>query len=163
MVDLLRKAGADIISVSEVESVEQPAAHAPAAPIVPNLPDPTPPPSVKPGNLYKAKLDTSALFLPNLAQFSTSKSRIIAQLQPIITAWRTGKYSHISVVGRCAMFGPAASARRLSLQRAYKVASLLRSRGVTAITAKGVGYDEPLPPNPRSASNRVVIVTVYPK
>ena len=35
--------------------------------------------------------------------------------------------------------------------------------GVTVVTAEGVGYDEPLPPNPQSATNRVVIVTAFPK
>ena len=50
-----------------------------------------------------------------------------------------------------------------SQQRAATVAGLLRLDGVSAATFKSVGFDRPLPPNPRNASNRVVVITTYPK
>ncbi len=57
------------------------------------------------------------------------------------------------------------SARRpaLSRQRADIIAGLLRAAGITPVKALGVGYRRPLPPNPYSATNRVVTVTIYPK
>jgi outer membrane protein OmpA-like peptidoglycan-associated protein len=164
MVALLRQAGADVASVIEVESVEPPVPGAPPAPVIPNLPEPTPrlpPPRL--GHTYIARLDSSTLFVPNSAQFLTSTAQVMAQLQPIITGWRLGLFSHVLVVGHCARFGPPTGALLLSQQRAAEVARLLRLGGVTAVTAKGVGYDQPLPPNPQSANNRVVIVTAYPK
>jgi len=164
MVALLRQAGADVVSVTEVESVESPAPGAPPAPVIPNLPEPTPRlPQPRPGRPYTARLDSSALFVPNSAQFLTSRAQVLAQLQPIITGWRLGLFSRVLVVGHCARFGPPAGALLLSRQRAAEVARLLRLGGVTVVTAEGVGYDQPLPPSPQSATNRVVIVTAYPK
>jgi hypothetical protein len=43
------------------------------------------------------------------------------------------------------------------------VAALLRRYGVSHVTSTGVGYDDPLPPNPQAASNRVVIINAVPK
>ncbi len=165
MVALLRRAGADVVSVSEEESIEQPAPHAPAAPVVANLPDstPRPRPRPKPGNVYTAKLDTSTLFRPDSAQFSTADSQIVAQLWPIISAWRSGSYSRVTVVGHCAQFGPANTAVQLSQERADDVADLLRSNGVSDVTAIGVGFGQPLPPKPQDPSNRVVVITAIPK
>ncbi len=164
MLDLLRQAGATVVSVTEVESLEAPAPGAPAAPVVPNLPESTPPlPQPRPGRTYTAKLDSSTLFVPNTAQFLSSEAAVLKQLQPIITGWRDGLFSRVLVVGHCARYGPPEGALLLSEQRAAKVAQLLRQHGVTVITSEGVGYDDPLPPNPQSATNRVVIVTAYPK
>ena len=95
--------------------------------------------------------------------FATSQARVFAELQPIIAAWRTGKYSQVRVVGHCAMFGSRQGALLLSQQRAAIVAALLRQYGVSDVTSIGVGYNDPLPPNPQSASNRVVIITAIPK
>jgi outer membrane protein OmpA-like peptidoglycan-associated protein len=164
MLALLRQAGADVISVTEVESVESAAPGAPAAPVVPNLPESTPRlPQPRPSQPYTAKLDSSALFVPNTAQFLTSEREVLKQLQPIITGWKQGLFSRVTVVGHCARYGPPQGAVQLSEHRAAEVAGLLRQAGVTVITAWGVGYDQPLPPNPQSATNRVVIVTAYPK
>lgn len=165
MIGLLRKAGADVVSVQEVESIESPAPGAPPAPVVPNLPEPTPSvaPKPKPGVPYRVALDSAAFFLPNSTQFVTSESQVLAELQPLIRAWRTGDYSRVTVVGHCAEFGPPQGAIGLSRERATIIARMLRSAGVSNITATGVGYSQPLPPNPQSASNRVVVVTAYPK
>jgi outer membrane protein OmpA-like peptidoglycan-associated protein len=164
MLALLRQAGASVVSVTEVESVEPPAPGAPTAPVIPNLPEATPRlPQPRAGRTYTAKLDSSALFVPNTAQFLTSEADVLKQLQPIITGWRQGLFSRVLVVGHCARYGPPAGALLLSEERAVKVAQLLRQHGVTIVTARGVGYDQPLPPNPQSATNRVVVVTAYPK
>jgi outer membrane protein OmpA-like peptidoglycan-associated protein len=162
-VALLRKAGADVVSVTEVESAESPAPGAPAAPVIRNLPEPTPQlPAPRPGRPYTATLDSSALFVPNSAQFLSSQGQVLEQLQPVITGWRRGLFSRVVVVGHCARFGPPAGALLLSQVRAAKVAQLLRASGVTNVISEGVGYSQPLPPDPQSASNRVVIVTAYP-
>ena len=164
MLALLRQAGADVVSVTEVESIEPSAPGAPSAPVVPNLPESTPRlPQPRPAQPYTAKLDSSALFVPNTAQFLTSQAEVLKQLQPIITGWKRGLFSHVTVVGHCARYGPPQGAVQLSDQRAAEVAGLLRQGGVTVISAWGVGYNQPLPPNPQSAANRVVIVTAYPK
>jgi outer membrane protein OmpA-like peptidoglycan-associated protein len=164
MLALLRQAGATVVSVTEVESLEPAATRAPDAPVIPNLPESTPRlPQPRPARPYTAKLDSSALFVPNTAEFLTSEADVRQQLQPIITGWRRGLFSRVTVVGHCARYGPAQGAVELSHQRAAEVADLLRRAGVTVITAWGVGYNQPLPPNPQSATNRVVIVTAYPK
>jgi outer membrane protein OmpA-like peptidoglycan-associated protein len=165
MVDLLRRMGADVVSVSEVDTVEPPAPGAPPAPMVTNLPDPTPqsPARPRPHMPYRAKLDNSALFLPNSAHFTVGEARVLAELQPVISGWRRGLYSHITVIGHCARFGPADTAVLLSQQRAARIARLLRLHGVQDVTSEGVGFDQPLPPSPTSATNRVVVVTAYPK
>jgi outer membrane protein OmpA-like peptidoglycan-associated protein len=164
MLDLLRQAGATVVSVTEVEGVEPPAPGGPAAPVIPNLPESTPRlPQPRAGQPYMAKLDSSALFVPNTAEFLTSQAEVLEQLQPIIAGWRRGLFSRVLVVGHCARYGPPRGALLLSEQRAAKVAHLLRQAGVTVVTAEGVGYDQPLPPNPQSATNRVVIVTAFPK
>ena len=164
MLALLRQAGASVVSVTEVETVEPPAPEAPAAPVIPNLSESTPRlPQPRPAQPYTARLDSSALFVPDTAQFLTSEAEVLNQLQPIITGWKRGLFSRVTVVGHCARYGPPLGAVQLSEQRAAKVAGLLRQRGVTVISARGVGYNQPLPPNPQSATNRVVIVTAYPK
>jgi outer membrane protein OmpA-like peptidoglycan-associated protein len=132
--------------------------------VISNLPESTPRlPRPNAGQTYTAKLDSSALFVPNTAEFLSSEAQVLEQLQPIISGWRQGLFSHVLVVGHCARYGPPQGALLLSEQRAAKVAQLLRQHGVTIITSRGVGYDQPLPPNPQSATNRVVIVTAYPK
>jgi outer membrane protein OmpA-like peptidoglycan-associated protein len=164
MIALLHQADADVISVTEVQTVESPVPGAPLAPVIPNLPESTPQlAKPRPGKLYTAKLDSSALFLPNSARFLTSQGQVLAQLQPIITGWRSGLFSHVLVVGHCAQFGPANGALLLSQQRATEVANLLRSRGVSDVTAVGVGYSQPLTPNPQDPANRVVVITAFPK
>jgi outer membrane protein OmpA-like peptidoglycan-associated protein len=165
MVDLLRRMGADVVSVTEDEAPVAAAPGAPPAPVVANLPDPTPQPpgQPRPHAVYRAKLDSATLFLPDLARFAVGQGQVLSELQPIITGWRQGRYSHVTVVGHCARFGPADTAVLLSRQRAARVARLLRLAGVSKITAWGVGFSQPLPPNPTSPSNRVVIVTAYPK
>ena len=164
MIALLRQAGADVVSVTDVQSIEPAAPGAPSAPVIPNLPEPTPQlPAPRPGRTYTAKLDSSALFEPNTAQFLTSESQVLRQLQPIITGWRRGLFSRVLVVGHCARFGPPEGALLLSRVRAAKIARLLRLNGVTVVSSEGVGYNQPLPPNPQSATNRVVVVTAYPK
>jgi outer membrane protein OmpA-like peptidoglycan-associated protein len=165
MVALLRRMGADIVSVTEEETIEASASGAPSAPVIANLPDPTrhPPGKPRPYRPFTAKLDSATWFLPDSAQFTVSTSRVLAQLQPIINGWRRGLYSHVSVTGHCARYGPAGTAVLLSQQRAATVAQLLRLQGVSDVTSAGVGYSQPLPPDPTSASNRVVIITAYPK
>jgi outer membrane protein OmpA-like peptidoglycan-associated protein len=113
--------------------------------------------------LASSKLDSSTWLLPDSARFTVSKSRVLTELQPIISGWRRGLYSHVSVIGHCARHGPAAPAVLLSKQRAATVARLLRLHGVSDVTSTGVGYSQPLPPGPTSASNRVMIITGYPK
>jgi outer membrane protein OmpA-like peptidoglycan-associated protein len=164
MLALLRQAGADVVSVTEVESAESPAPGAPASPVIPNLPDLTPQlPAPRPGRPYTAKLDSSTLFVPNSAQFLSSQAQVLQQLEPIIAGWRHGLFSRVLVVGHCARFGPPAGALLLSQERAARIAGLLRANGVTSISSEGVGYSQPLPPDPQSPANRVVIVTAYPK
>ena len=165
MVALLRRMGADVVSVTEEETIEPPARGARPAPIVANLPDSTqqPPAKPRPHRLYTAKLDSSTWFQPNSARFTVSKNRVVAELQPIVRGWRHGLYSRVTVTGHCARYGPAATAVLLSRQRAATVARLLRLQGVGNVTSTGVGYSQPLPPDPTSASNRVVIITAYPK
>ncbi len=162
---LLRRADADVVSVTEEETIEPPATGVPPAPIVINLPEPTPhlPGKPQPHKTYIAKLDSSTLFLPNSAVFTISEAQLLAELQPVIIGWRQGLYSHVTVVGHAAKFGSAAGAIPLSQQRAATVAWLLRTHGVSAVTSKGVGFNQPLPPDPRNASNRVVIIRAYPK
>jgi outer membrane protein OmpA-like peptidoglycan-associated protein len=162
---LLREAGASIASVTEVQVDEQPAPGAPPAPPVPNLPETTPRPRKPPAlaRPYQVKLDSAAFFLPNSTAFATSRQQVLASLAPVIAAWKTGGYARAVVVGHCARFGPPGGALALSRQRASIIAALLRAAGVTHITAIGVGYSRPLPPSPYSATNRVVIVTIYPK
>jgi outer membrane protein OmpA-like peptidoglycan-associated protein len=163
---LLRRAGADLVSIQEVQAMEKPAPGAPAAPVVPNLPEFTPqPPAPQPGNSHQIKitLDSSAFFLPNSAHFAGSDNRVVSSLQPIIRAWRSGGYARVAVVGHCARFGPPGGAVQLSRRRAEVVAALLRRAGIKPVTATGVGYRQPLPPDPLSATNRVVVVTAYPK
>jgi outer membrane protein OmpA-like peptidoglycan-associated protein len=153
-----------VVSIQEIQAVEQAAPGAPPAPPVANLPETTPhPPTPKPGKPYQVKLDTSALFRPNSTKFATSEQQALANLRPLIKAWQTGGYIRVVVVGHCARFGPRDGALALSRQRARIIASLLRQGGVGHVTAIGVGYSQPLPPNPYSTSNRVVIATAYPK
>jgi outer membrane protein OmpA-like peptidoglycan-associated protein len=164
MIALLRQAGADVLSVAEVQSVEAPAPGAPPAPVVPNLPEPTPQLArPRAGTTYTAKLDSSTLFVPNSAQFLSSQTAVLQQLQPVITGWRQGLFARVVVVGHCAKFGPPAGALLLSQQRAAKIARMLRAHGVSVVSAEGVGYSQPLPPGPQSETNRVVIVTAYPR
>jgi len=164
MLALLRQAGADVVSVTEVETVESPAPKAPPAPVVRNLPEPSPRvPEPHQGKVYATTLDSSALFVPNSKQFLYGSARVRAELQPIISGWRRGLFERVLVVGHCARFGPPQGALRLSRARAFEIADLLRADGVTDVTAVGVGYSKPLPPNPESATNRVVVVTAYPK
>jgi outer membrane protein OmpA-like peptidoglycan-associated protein len=165
MVALLRRCGADVISVTEDEVVERPAPGAPPAPVVANLRNPTPhlPAHLPPHRVYTEKLDSSALFLPDSARFMVGQGQVLAELQPVITGWRKGLYSHVTVVGHCARFGPADTAVLLSQQRAAVVARLLMMHAVGNVTSTGVGYTRPLPPDPTSPTNRVVIVTAYPK
>lgn len=163
MVTLLRRADADVVSVTEVESAGSAAPHAQPAPVIANLPEATPRmSSPRAGAAYTAKLDSSTLFVPNTAQFLSSDKQVLRRLQPIITGWRHGLFSHVLVVGHCARFGPLGGALLLSQQRAAKVARLLRADGVTVVKSEGVGYTQPLPPDPQSASNRVVTITAYP-
>ncbi len=168
MLDLLREAHAEVVSVTEIETVEAPAPGAPQAPVVPNLPELTPstPPTHRhraPDAPYTATLDTSTLFVPNSTSFLSSLTQVVAQLKPIITGWQRGEFARVVVVGHCARFGSRDGALLLSSQRAAEIAQLLREHGVTDVLARGVGYDQPLPPSPQSASNRVVVVTAYPK
>jgi outer membrane protein OmpA-like peptidoglycan-associated protein len=165
MLDLLHQAGADVVSVQQVETPEQPARNAPPAPVVANLPEPTPtvPRPPAPHQPFQVSLDSATFFLPNSTKFATSQARVLAELQPVIAAWRTGEYAQIRVVGHCAMFGPRQGALLLSQQRAALVAALLRQHGVGDVTSVGVGYNDPLPPSPQSATNRVVIITAIPK
>jgi outer membrane protein OmpA-like peptidoglycan-associated protein len=164
MVALLRQANAVVVSVTEVETTESAAPGAPPAPAIPNLPEPTPQvPQPRPGKAYTARLDSSTLFVPDTARFLSGQAQVLNQLQPIITGWRRGLFSHVVVVGHCARFGSPAGALLLSQQRAAKVARLLRLHGVSVIKSEGVGYNQPLPPDPQSATNRVVIVTAYPE
>jgi outer membrane protein OmpA-like peptidoglycan-associated protein len=165
MLGLLHQAGADVVSVQQVEIPERPALDARSAPVVANLPEPTPsiPRPPVPQQPFRINLDSATFFLPNSTQFATSQARVLAELQPIIMAWRTGKYMQVRVVGHCAMFGPRQGALLLSQQRAALVAALLREHGVSNVTSAGVGYNDPLPPSPQSASNRVVIITAIPK
>jgi outer membrane protein OmpA-like peptidoglycan-associated protein len=165
MIDLLRQAGAHVESVQEVEAVERPAPGAPSAPVVPNLPENTPaqPKKPQPGRPYQLRLDTSAIFLPDSAQFAVSDAQVLAQLQPIIRAWRTGGYARVIVIGHTAKFGPADTAVLLSRKRAAEVASLLQRSGVSDVRSDGVGYAKPLTPaDPQDPANRAVTVTAYP-
>jgi outer membrane protein OmpA-like peptidoglycan-associated protein len=167
MVDLLRQAGADVVSVQQDQIPEQAAPGAPSAPVVANLPEPTPTPAAAPRPVanqpYRISLDSATFFLPNSTQFATSRDRVLAELEPIVAAWRTGQYAQVRVVGHCAMFGPRLGAVELSMQRAAIVAGLLRQLGITDVISTGVGYDDPLPPNPYSPSNRVVVITAIPE
>jgi outer membrane protein OmpA-like peptidoglycan-associated protein len=165
MADLLKQAGATIVSVIEDGTAESRAPGAPPAPVIPNLPNPTPQPlsAPRPGKPYQATLDSSAFFLPNSPKFLASTAQVLSQLQPIINGWRDGLYARVTVVGHCAQFGPRAGAVQLSRQRADKIAHLLRKHGVTAVKPTGVGYNQPLTPDPESVSNRVVIITAYPR
>jgi outer membrane protein OmpA-like peptidoglycan-associated protein len=162
--ELLRQAGADVRSVEEDNTVGSAAADASRTPVVPNLPDPTREPPGKPKPRRpdtgdKAVLDSAALFAADTADFTASEAAVRAQLQPIIDHWRQGAYSRVAVVGRCARFGPAELARRLSAERAERVAVLLRRAGVTDVNTQGLGHDHPLPgTDPQDPANRVVTV-----
>ena len=162
---LLRDAGASVVTVTESQTAERAAPGAPPAPQVRNLPEQTPrlaKPSA-PARPYQVELDSAAFFLPNSAAFATTRRRVLASLASVVTAWKTGGYARVTVVGHCARFGPPSGALALSRTRARIIAALLRTAGVTHITAVGLGYSRPLPPNPYSAANRVVVVTIYPK
>jgi outer membrane protein OmpA-like peptidoglycan-associated protein len=103
----------------------------------------------RPHKTYTATLDSSALFQPNSAVFTASKGQVLTELQPVIKGWRQGLYSHVTVVGHSAQFGSAAAALLLSQQRAAAVAGLLRLHGVSAVTFKGVGFDQLAAPKPK--------------
>jgi outer membrane protein OmpA-like peptidoglycan-associated protein len=164
MLAVLGEAGAHVVSVREVQTIENPAPGAPPAPPVANLPEVTPrPPKPQPARPYRLPLDSSALFLPNSTAFAASSHQVRADLRPIIRAWRSGGYQRVVVVGHCARFGPPGGAVRLSRLRAQIIARMLRQAGVKNVIAIGVGYSQPLPPNPYSATNRVVIITAYPR
>jgi len=70
---------------------------------------------------------------------------------------------HIAATRHCAPFDPANTAVLLSRQRTVTVAGLMRLQGVSHVASTGADYSQPLPSDPPSASNRVVIVTTYPK
>jgi outer membrane protein OmpA-like peptidoglycan-associated protein len=164
MLALLRDAGAHVVSVSDVQVIEKPAPGAPPAPPVANLPEATPrPPRPQPGKPYRLVLDSSTFFLPNSTRFVASEQHVLASLRPIIGVWRSGGYARVTVVGHCARFGPPQGALALSRRRAQVIASQLHRAGISHVAATGVGYSRPLPPSPYSPTNRVVIVTAYPK
>jgi outer membrane protein OmpA-like peptidoglycan-associated protein len=163
MMALLHRAGATVVSVDEVRTAESPIPGAPAAPVIPSLPDPPTPRPPSPGCAPVARLDTSASFQADSVEYAISEQAVVAQLQPIIDGWTPCGYGRVEIVGHAARIGDAEGARRLSQRRADKVANVLRAHQISPITARGVGYDEPLPPDPKDPANRVVIVTAYPK
>jgi outer membrane protein OmpA-like peptidoglycan-associated protein len=164
MTVLLRNAGATVVSTDRDLRAGSPIPGAPPAPPVPPLPDPTPPPVVAPsaGPMTLA-LDSVALFRPDEAEFVDPGEAVAAQLEPIVAAYREGRVGRVEVVGRCARFGEREPARALSLARARRVADLLGRLGVPVAPADvvGLGHDDPLPPDPRDARNRSVIVTAH--
>lgn len=161
---LLRGLGGDVVSVQADLVARASSPGAPAAPVVPNLPDATPTPPTPPHGPISVPLDTATFFQPDSATLAGSRQDVLASLKPIVDGVRSGQYARIEVVGRCARFGPAGSARELSLQRAQAVADLLRSQGVVVdpTDVRGIGYDDPLPPDPRDPANRSVTVTSQP-
>jgi outer membrane protein OmpA-like peptidoglycan-associated protein len=164
--DLLRAGHANLVETREILEVLPPLPGAPSAPVVPSLSDPTPPPrqrSPSPGPL-RAALDSSATFVPDRAELEDGERAVLAQLKQIIDGVHAGRYGRVTVVGRTARIGPPETARTLSKARAEVVAGLLRAQHVpiAARDVTGLGFDDPLPPDPRSATNRTVTVTAYP-
>lgn len=160
---MLTQAGATLDSIEEVRVPLSSAPGAPAAPLVRPLRNPTPQPPQQSSLPLTARLDTAATFLPDRAALTSSPDMVLAQLQPVITGWKAGRYGRVEVVGHTARIGPRESALVLSQQRADLIADLLRRQGVPIAVSTGLGFDRPLPPSPTDLANRVVIVTAYPR
>jgi outer membrane protein OmpA-like peptidoglycan-associated protein len=162
---LLTTAGATLRDVEEVRRPLPAAPGAPLAPPVSSLPNPTQRPARPPTPHvpFVNPLDTATTFRPDSAALASGEAAVLAQLEPVITGWKAGRYGRVEVVGRTARFGPRDTAVHLSQQRAALIAALLQQQGVPVAKSTGLGFDQPLPPSPTDPANRVVTVTAYPK
>ncbi len=147
---------------------QQPLTGAPVSTVpVPLVTVPAQPPLNLP-TAFESRLELSAdvLFEPDGVALVPEAVNVIKALST-----RIPHGAHVSLTGHTASVGPADSARALSLRRAEAVRDALVTAGVSgaAITATGVGYDDPIVPDrdqagqliPRAAQqNRTVIVNV---
>ncbi|GAA2091006.1 hypothetical protein GCM10009840_32680 [Pseudolysinimonas kribbensis] len=156
----IKRAGGVLVSATEEQGTRA-APTAPSAPVVPNLPDPTPQqPTAHADGSITASIDTSSLFLPDEAVL-ISPDEARAQLQPLVDAWRTGRFSQIVCRGRIAAYGDPGSplGQQLSLDRARRITEILASEKVPA-TPVGLGATAPLPGfGPKDAAQRSVVCT----
>jgi len=162
--DLTRATGAVQGPVIDTNIAADPTPGAPEAPVIPNLPDPTPappqplppPPDPKqPPTPLPPVILAGSLFKPDSAEF-VDRDLAAAQLAPIAEAWREypGSYATVDCVGRTAAFGDRGPAVTLSQQRAEAARTLLVAQGVGTVTAIGVGFDDPLPEYDQQAAEQ---------
>ena len=166
--DLTLAAGAVPGQVIDTNIAADPTAGAPDAPVIPNLPDPTPvppqpippptAPAPEPQTPPPPVILAGSLFKPDSAEF-VDPDLASDQLAPIADAWQKypDSYATVDCVGRTAAFGEREPAVRLSRQRAEAARALLVAQGVGTVTAIGVGFDDPLPEYvPQAAEQRSV-------
>ena len=165
--DLTLAAGAVPGQVIDTNIAAAPTAGAPDAPVIPNLPDPTPvppqripppPPPEEPQTPLPPVRLAGSLFMPDSAEF-VNPDLASDQLAPIADAWQKypDSYATVDCVGRTAAFGDRGPAVTLSQQRAEAARTLLVAQGVGTVTAIGVGFDDPLPQyDPQAAEQRSV-------
>lgn len=160
--DYIKRSGGVLASTQDEQGTGPAATDTPNAPVVPNLPEPTPAtPKVSHGTLTTT-IDTASLFLPDQVTL-IDPAGALDQLRPLAAAWATGAYASIVCTGRIAAFGAPGSAvgQLLSEQRANAIVALLSQLG-TPSTAVGVGASRPLPGDPRSAIQRSVTCVATP-
>jgi hypothetical protein len=158
----IERAGGTVASMVETGGTGIAATKAPAAPVVDNLPDPTPHISTPTaGSPMVATLDGGALFYPNSERL-ISESDALAALRPLGDAWASGQYSTATCEARAARFGPSDIARTLTDKRAAVGVALLAQLHVPA-TGHGLGYGSPLPGiDPQSPLQRVLTCVLTP-
>jgi outer membrane protein OmpA-like peptidoglycan-associated protein len=161
--DIADHTGARLVSVSDTNKKGEAAKGSAQVPVIPNLPDPTPAPPqpVPPPDPQVPPPPTTlagSLFLPDSPEFIDPAAATV-QLTPIADAWTkySGSYRSVDCVGRTADVGDADGAVGLSQQRAERARAVLESLGVTAVTATGVGFNDPLPGiDPKAEGQRSV-------
>lgn len=162
LTDYVKASHGALVSTQDEQGTGAPSTGASRAPVVPNLPDPTPVPPKHENGTLTTSIDTASLFRPDEARLLDEETAI-EQLRPLAAAWATGAYASIVCTGRIAAFGDPGSpvGQRLSEQRAAVIVGLL-ARLNTPATPVGVGATEPLPGDPRGAIQRSVTCVATP-
>ena len=141
-------------------------ARGPTAPVIPNLPEPDAAAAIKPRphQAYTAKLDSSTLFVPNYRAVPVQRSQVLNQLQPIITGWR--RWPVLPCPSSLGTAPGSGHRRRATAQPVTSRQGRAAACGSTASASsrpKASATTSPCRRDPTSATNRVVIVTAYPK
>ncbi len=159
---LAKAMGARVTEVVSDTAPAQAGSHAPTAPPIANVPDPTPPPPGPPHPDPPPVVLGGGSFKPDSDQF-LDPGAVVKALAPLVAAWtqHPGGYVGAECTGRTAAIGPADTARVLSRRRAAQAAAVLKIQGLP-VAAIGVGFDDPLPnysgtdPHQRSVRCRLV-------